>query len=104
MEMFEPKSENTIYDLTESDDNKRSSRASRRAVLIILFTARESQSTATESLMNTENKGDFATWDRDHGTAGRQAINERYKKQNRAEYRLNASEIQGSGYITIGKK
>jgi hypothetical protein len=58
--MFEPKSDNIIYDLIKSDNDKRSSRASRRAVLIILFTVRESQFTVTESLMNTENKDDFA--------------------------------------------
>jgi hypothetical protein len=58
--MFEPKPDNTIYNLIKSDDNKRFSRAFRRAILIVPFTAKESQSTATESLMNTENKGDFA--------------------------------------------
>jgi hypothetical protein len=102
--MFEPKPEDTIHDLTESDDDKRPPRASRRAIPIAPSTARESQSTATESSMNTENKGDFAAWDRGHGTAGRQATNERYRKQNRAEYRPNASEIQGSGHATTDKK
>jgi hypothetical protein len=58
--MFEPKPKNTIYNLTKSDDNKRLSRASRRAILITLFTVKESQSTATKSLINTENKSDFA--------------------------------------------
>jgi hypothetical protein len=58
--MFEPKSDNTIHNLIKSDNNKRFSRVSRRAVLIVLFTAKESQSIATELLMNTENKGDFA--------------------------------------------
>jgi hypothetical protein len=59
--MFESKPDNTIYDFTKSDNNKRLPRISRRAVPIIPFTTRESQSIATESLMNTENKGDFAT-------------------------------------------
>jgi hypothetical protein len=102
--MFEPKPNNTIYDLIKSDNDKRLSRTSRRAILIAPSTARESQSTATESLMNTENKGDFAAWNRGHKTASRQAINERYKKQNRAKYRLNASEIQGSEHTIISKK
>jgi hypothetical protein len=58
--MFESKPNNTIHNLIKSDNNKRSFRASRRAVPIALFTVRESQSTATESSINTENKGDFA--------------------------------------------
>jgi hypothetical protein len=58
--MFEPKPNNTIYNLIKSDNDKRPSRVSRRAILIAPFTARESQSIATESSINTENKGDFA--------------------------------------------
>jgi hypothetical protein len=58
--MFESKPDNTIYNLIKSDNNKRLSRAFRRAILIILFTVRESQFIATESLINTENKSDFA--------------------------------------------
>jgi hypothetical protein len=58
--MFEPKSDNTIYNLIKSDNNKRFSRVFRRAMLIALFTVKESQFIATESLMNTENKDDFA--------------------------------------------